>query len=209
MKYILSLFLSAVLLVVLSAGHASAQTQTAKIATVDLGKVFTNFYKTKMAQVSLDASKNQILKDENTMLEDLKKGEGDYKLLLAAANDQALSADQRDKKKVAADAKLKDLQDSKAALDEYDRSAKSRLSDQFQRMRDKILTEIRETVSTKAKAAACTLVLDSAAETVNGTPVVIYNNSGAADLTDEVLKALNAGAPIDVTAPAMQSTNRP
>ena len=64
------------------------------------------------------------------------------------------------------DAKLKQLQDSKAALDQYDRSAKANLADQFQRMRDKILAEIQTAVNTKAKAAGYLLVLDSAAGTV-------------------------------------------
>ncbi|HXE43148.1 MAG TPA: OmpH family outer membrane protein [Candidatus Baltobacteraceae bacterium] len=195
---------------------ATAQAQTLKIATVDLGKVFTNYYKTKLAQGDLDNRKNQIFKDENSMLEDLKKGDTDYKALLASASDQALSQDERDKKKQAADAKLKQLQDSKAALDSYDRSAKQNLADQFQRMRDKLLIEIREIVNAKAKAGGYNLVIDSAAETVNATPVVIYNNSQA-DLTDDVIKQLNTGAPIDLnspafapmSAPSLLSTNRP
>src|SRR4051812_47617025 len=113
MKTMLKIFC----LVLLCAGTASAQ-PTLKIATFDLGKVFTNFYKTKFAEVSIDDRRTQILKDENGMMEDLKKGETEYKTLLGAASDQALSTDERDRKKVAADAKLKDLQQTKAALDQ-------------------------------------------------------------------------------------------
>jgi outer membrane protein len=195
MKNILRILLPAMLLVAFS-----VQAQTLKIATVDLGKVFTNFYKTKLAQADLDDRKNQIFKDENGMNEELIKGQTDWKALVAASADQSLSQDERDKKKQAADAKLKDLQDKQAALDQYIRINRQNLADQFQRMRDKLLAEIRETVNAKAKAGSYNLVIDSAAETVNATPVIVYN-SGAPDLTEDVIKQLNVGAPIDLTKP--------
>jgi len=47
-------------------------------------------------------------------------------------------------------------------------------------------------------------VIDSAAETVNQTPVFLYTE-GQDDLTADVLSQLNAGAPIDTTAPATTS----
>jgi Skp family chaperone for outer membrane proteins len=47
MKIILRSIFPAVLLLTLLSGSALAQT---KIATVDLGNTFTNYYKTKLAQ---------------------------------------------------------------------------------------------------------------------------------------------------------------
>ena len=67
-------------------------------------------------------------------------------------------------------------------------------------MRDNILVEIKAAIATKARAANDTLVLDTAAETVNGTMAVIYSSNDN-DLTDAVLAQLNAGAPIDLTKP--------
>ena len=129
------------------------------------------------------------------MRDDLKKGSDEYQKLLEQANDQALSADQRDKRKQAAADKLKQLQDSKAAIDQFERQAQVTLSEQSQRMRENILSEIKAAVSAQAKAAGYTLVIDAAAETANATTAVIYSN-GENDLTDAVLKQLNAGAPI-------------
>lgn len=215
MKNILKMTVPAVLLFSFMTAPALAQT---KIATVDLSVLFKNYYKTKLAQSSLDDRKARIDKDESSMLDDLKKGDAEYKQLLAKANDQALSSDERDKSQKAADAKLKQLQDTKSALDQYDRTAKANLSDQYQRMRQKILDEIQSVVTEKAKAGGYTLVFDSAAETANATPAIVYN-SGGADLTDVVLKQLNAGAPIDFNtstnsaltapAPSLLSTNMP
>ena len=95
---------------------------------------------------------------------------------------------------------MKELQASKAAIDQYERQAQTTLGEQRQRMRDKILVEIKAAVATKAKAGGYTLVFDTAAETVNGTMAIVYT-SGDNDLTDAILAQLNAGAPIDVTKP--------
>jgi outer membrane protein len=186
------------LLLAFMSGSALAQT---KIATVDLKKLFDNYYKTKLASAALDERRSQLDKDDKSMKDDLKTGSDDYQKLVQQANDQALSADERDRRKQSADDKLKQLQASKAAIDQFERQAQTTLGEQRQRMRDNILVEIKAAVSTKAKAAGDTLVIDTAAETVNGTMAVVYS-VGDNDLTDAILAQLNAGAPIDLPKPA-------
>ncbi len=195
MKNYLRLILPVFLLMAFMGGSALAQT---KIATVDLKKLFDNYYKTKLAQAAIQEHAAQLDKDDKSMKDDLKKGSDDYQALQEQANDQALSADERDRRKQAAADKLKELQASKAAIDQYERQAQTTLGEQRQRMRDKILAEIKDAVNTKAKAGGYTLVFDTAAETVNGTMAIVYT-SGDNDLTDAVLSQLNAGAPIDTT----------
>jgi outer membrane protein len=198
MKNILRTVLPAFLLMAFLGGSALAQT---KVATVDLKKLFDNYYKTKLAQAAIQDRAAQFDKDDKSMKDDLKKGSDDYQALLTQANDQALSADERDKRKQSADDKLKQLQASKAAIDQFERQAQTTLGEQRQRMRQNILTEINAAVAAKAKAADVTLVFDTAAETVNGTMAIVYS-AGDNDLTDAVLAQLNAGAPIDLTTPA-------
>ena len=198
MKMMLRTIVPAIAALALLGNTAMAQT---KIATVDVAKLFKNYYKTKLAQADLDQRKAQIDQDESSMLADLKKGNTDYEQLLDDANNQALSADDRSAKQLAADAKLKELNDSKAALDQYDRSARANLADQVQRMHDKIVADIQAAVTTTAKSDGYTLVLDASAQSAANTPVLIYN-SGDVDLTAQVLKQLNAGAPIDTTSAA-------
>jgi outer membrane protein len=198
MMKILRTILPAFLLMTVLSGSALAQT---KIATVDLKKLFDNYYKTKLAQAAIQERAAQLDQDEKSMKDDLKKNSDGYQQLLEQANDQALSADERDRRKQSAADKLKELQASKAAIDQFDRQAQITMGDQRQRMRGNILTEIKAAVTTKAKAGGYTLVFDTAAETVNGTMAIIYTN-GDNDLTDAVLSQLNAGAPIDVTKPA-------
>ena len=58
-------------------------------------------------------------------------------------------------------------------------------------MSGNLISEIQERVAAKAKAGGYTIVINSAA-----SEVVVYSDS-ASDLTDGVLKDLNAGAPAD------------
>jgi outer membrane protein len=198
MKNLFRTILPVFLLMAFMGGSALAQT---KIATVDLRKLFDNYYKTKLAQAAIQEHAAQLDKDDKSMKDDLKKGGDDYQALQQQANDQALSADERDRRKQAAADKLKELQGNKAAIDQYERQAQTTLGEQRQRMREKILVEIKAAVTTKAKAGGYTLVFDTAAETVNGTMAIAYT-SGDNDLTDAVLAQINAGAPIDTTKPA-------
>jgi outer membrane protein len=209
MKNILRIIIPTFLLMSFMGGSALAQT---KIATVDLRKLFDNYYKTKLAQAAIQERAAQLDKDDASMKDDLKTMSDDYQKLLDEANDQALSSDERDRRKQAADDKLKALEAFKTTIDQFERQAQTTLGEQRQRMRDNILNEIKAAVAVRAKAAGDTLVFDTAAETVNGTMAVVYS-VGDNDLTDDVLSQLNAGAPIDVTKPVVDTppslTNAP
>ena len=201
MKFLRTTVLTISLLAFLSV-PALAQT---KIGTVDLRKLFEGYWKTKQAQAALTDRQVQLGKDIKSMNDDLKKGGEEYQKLLEQASDQAISADQRDKRKLAAADKLKQLQDSKVAIDQFERQAQVTLQEQQMRMRENILGEIKVAVTAKARAGGYSLVIDAAAETANATTAVVYS-SGENDLTDEVLKQLNAGAPIDLTKPVASNT---
>jgi outer membrane protein len=172
---------------------SSVQAQT-KIGLIDLRKVFDEYYKTKQATVSLKSEVADLEKQIKEMVDDLKKGEDDWKKLLDKSNDQAIAAEERDKNKQAAQKKLVELKDLEQTVSQFQRSSKARLDEKNRRKRDAILEEIRNVVNTKAKAAGYTMVLDSAASSINDTPVIMYNN-GENDITESILAQLNVGAP--------------
>ncbi|MGD0252080.1 MAG: OmpH family outer membrane protein [Verrucomicrobiota bacterium] len=198
--------LTFLLLAVLSV-PALAQT---KIATVDMEKLFKGYWKTKQAEVALNKRVTDLQKEIKDMADGLDKAQADYNQLLDQANDQALSAEERGKRKEAAADKLKEMNNSKGAIDQFNRQAQSQVLDQRQRMTANLLSEIQKAVGDKAKAGSYTLVVNSAI-----TDAVVYSSGD--DLSDAVLKQLNAGAPIDVTPPAaitpistlLSSTNGP
>jgi outer membrane protein len=180
------------------AGAASAQT---RIASVDLSKVFADYWKTKQATLALEERKADLIKELDSLNTDKKKLLEQYQKLNAEANDQAVSQEERERRKKATEAKLKDLKDSDESIKQFTVRSDTDLKSQFQRMRNNVLGEIKETVNAKAKAGGYGLVLDSAAETINGTRVFLYSN-GENDLTTAVLEQLNAAAPPEFNKPA-------
>src|SRR5262245_684987 len=85
---------------------SSAQAQNNKVATVDLSRVFTNYWKFKQASAALEDLKSDLNKTGKGMIEDWQKLKEDYQKLLADANNQAISDKERDKRKKAAEDKL-------------------------------------------------------------------------------------------------------
>jgi outer membrane protein len=193
MKSPLRKIVPALLLVSLMSAPAWGQ---GRLATIDLRKVFDNYWKTKQADAALKDRAADIEKEHKSMLDDWKKAKDDYQTLLTEANNQTLSLDERDKRKKSAEDKFKQIKDSEDAITQYERQARTTLEEQKKRMRDSILEEIRTTINGKAKAAGYALVFDTVAESVNNTPVVLYSNNEN-DITETVLSQLNAGAPAE------------
>ena len=183
--------------------------QTGKVATVDMRKLFDGYWKTKQAENALNDRKAELAKEDRSFIDGLKKDRDEYQKLLDGANDQAISADEREKRKQAAADKYKQITDSGTTIAQFERQAQATLVEQSQRMRANILNEIKAAVAAKTKAAGYAIVFDVASETVNQTPIILYS-SGENDLTSAVLAQLNAGAPVDLAKPAATtSTNSP
>ncbi len=169
-----------------------------RIATVDLGRVFTNYWKTKQAQTVIDEQKSDIEKKGREMLTTFNKTKDDYQKMMDAVNDPTVSATERDKRKKAAEDKLKDIKEQEDTLSQFDRGSRASLEEQLKRTRDNIVGDIRIAVSAKAKTDGYSMVIDTAAQSVNGTPVILYNVTGDNDITEAVIKQINMGAPADM-----------
>ncbi|HEY2329509.1 MAG TPA: OmpH family outer membrane protein [Verrucomicrobiae bacterium] len=184
--------------VLLAATVASAGAQT-KIATVDMKKLFNGYYKTKLAQSSLESRKAELRKEIKDMSDDLDKAQADYKNLLDQSTDQARSTSEREKLKQSVADKAKEINSSRGAIEQFQRQAEAQLADQSQRMSGNLVGEIQKAVAEKAKVGGYSIVLNS-----GSAEVVVYANTNN-DITTAVLDALNVGAPIDVSTPANSS----
>ncbi|HPY31489.1 MAG TPA: OmpH family outer membrane protein [Verrucomicrobiota bacterium] len=186
-------------------GEAFAQ---GRIATVDLRKLFDGYWKTKQADAALKDRAAELERDHKAMVEDWKKGREDYQNLLGSANDPAVSAEERDKRKRDAETRLKDLKEMEENIGQFERQARTTLDEQRARMRGKLLEEIKQILNQRARAGGFSLVLDVAADSVAGTPVVLYTNNEN-DLTDALLEQLNATAPAEFgRAPGSAAASR-
>jgi len=192
-----ALTLAALLAVVLVPTAVCAEV---KIGLVDLKKIFEGYWKTKQADAQLKDRAADLDKARKSLVEDFQKASEEYKKLIEGANDQAISGEERDKRKSAAEKKLMEIKEIEQTIKLFDQNSRENLSTQQRRMRDKILDEIKELISSKGKSGGYSVVVDIAAETPNQTPIIIFNN-GENDLTAEVLTQLNATAPTGVLTP--------
>lgn len=176
-----------------------------KVGVVDLKKVFEGYYKTKLAQAALDEEVAGLKKDGKALEEDYAKAVEDYKKTIDEANNQAISSDEREKRKKDAENKMLRVNDLRQTLQQFERTASTNMGEKRRMTMSKILGEIKEAIAAKAKAGAFTIVLDTSSPDPMNLPTVLYS-SGENDLTDAVLAALNANAPADLpkTEPAKE-----
>lgn len=167
-----------------------AQAQT-RIATVDGKKVTSGYWKTKEARSALQEREKDLSKELDELKIGIKKGQDEYKKLLEDANDQAVSPEERDKRKKAAETKLKSVAQLNDQAAEFLRSAQASLKELEQRMAERIDEKVRTAVSARAKSGGYALVLDTAAR-----GVILYASEDN-DLTQTVLSQLNSDAPAD------------
>ncbi|MDB6112831.1 MAG: hlpA [Pedosphaera sp.] len=191
MKTIINRILPGLLLVSLLTLPAIAET---RIATIDLRKVFDNYWKRQQAEASLKDRGAELDKQYKSYTDDYTKTKEDYNKLLAAANDQSVSPEEREKRKNSAETKLLEIKAAENTIRTFEGNAKDQLDSSRKRMRDSILQEIRTAINAKAKSGNYTMVVDTAAESINNTPVVLFSN-GESDITDAILSQLNAAAP--------------
>ncbi len=181
----------------------SALAQSQRIAVVDMKKAFDGYYETKRAEAQIKERAAESDKVYKNMIEDYKKANEDYKKLIDGSNDQAVSVEERDKRKKAAETKLLDLQEIEKSVKQYEAQARTTIGAMEKRMRDKIVDKIREVVNRHSTSGGSAFVLDSAAVTPYQTPIILFND-GKTDLTDAVIQELNATAP-----PGALSANEP
>jgi Skp family chaperone for outer membrane proteins len=175
----------------------TAQGQT-RIATVDVKKIITGYWKTKEATAALKDRREDLLKELKGLSDDIKKADDEYKKLIDDANDQAVSAEERDKRKKSAEGKLKSISEMKDRAREFDRNASATLNEQAQRMSERIEEKIRAAVSAKAKTAGYGMVVDSSARSMDNKMVVVYSSDDN-DLTSSILEQLNSDAPSEAS----------
>jgi len=179
-KTVLALFLMAFL-----GGTAFGQT---RIGTIDLKKAFDTYWKRKEALSTLNDEKNDLEKDFKNMVEDAKKAREAYQKLLSDASDSAISTEEREKRKKLAEDKFKQVREKEDDAARFQRDAAARLDERQKRFTDTLVNEIRNVISAIAKTHGLAQVLDVS------SPVVLFTN-GENDITDEVIKQLNANAP--------------
>jgi Skp family chaperone for outer membrane proteins len=186
MKHIVKIAVLSLAFVGLLTVSAHAQ---GRLATVDMQKIFKDYWMTKQSQATLQDRAKELDKTKQDLVDSWKKAKEDSAKLLAAANDQAVTAAEREKRSAAAQTKLKDIADMETNIKSFDAQAQTTLDEMRRRLTDNIFTEIRKAVTEKAKKVGYAMVFD--------TTAMIYN-SGENDITSTIIADLNEKAPVEL-----------
>lgn len=163
-----------------------------KIVFVDMDKVFNEFYKTKLADAQLKDQAEEYKTERTKMVDDFKKLQDTFKEVRDEAQNTALSEEARNQKRNEAEEKLVELREMEGKIRRFEESRRRQLDEQMKRVRDKLVEEIKTTISTYAKTQGYTAVLDSSGENLNGVPSVLHFDARL-DITVAVVDLLNTG----------------
>ena len=189
------------------AAPAGAQ-GTFKIGIIDMKRVFSEYYKTKEAEKSVndgkEAAKKQ-LDERNTKYRDLiNKWQESQKLV----NDPAISEELRAQKRKEVEELGSEAKSLEREMAEFRQRREQQLQEQVNRMRKGILDEIKLLVEKRAKDANYDLVFDKSGLGVNGVPFLLYSKD-AVDFSQEIIGELNKDAPKEETKPAAAAATTP
>jgi len=165
-----------------------------KIAVVDMAKVMKSFGETKSAEALLEKQIEEFEAEQKDMMADRDKVRKEFESARDSARDKALSDKERESKMDVAEQKLNVLRDVEIKIRDRLTQRQKEINDQKVRMQRRIVGKLRELISNHASVKGYTLVLDSAGMGIGGIESVVYS-SGSIDITEEVLKVVNAGLP--------------
>lgn len=193
MKSLLRSTLIAALLLLGGTGFANAQV---KFGTVDMNRVFSEYYKTKQAQAKYADAEAAANKDLNDRVEVLKTSMKEISQINTDLEKPELSQDAKDAKKKDLDTKVMAARALDKEITEYRSTKQKTLQDQFLRMRKDIVDDIMKSVNELVKAKGYDIVFDKSGLSAGAVPVVLYSRDDL-DFSQEVITALNKTAPSD------------
>jgi len=175
---------------------AFAQVQNARIVTIDLNRVFNEYYKTPVASAKLKDTAEQYNKEHEDLMSSYRKLVDELGKLREDQDKPEYTAEVREQKKKAVNDKLTETQKAQREIEEFRTSHRQMLDGQTQRMRQGILKEVRDIIQKESRDAGYSLVFDKSGNTANGEPSIIFSQESL-DITEDILKILNKNKPAD------------
>jgi outer membrane protein len=181
---------------------ASAQSSSAiKVGIVDMKRVFSEYYKTKDAEKTVNEGKAAAKRELDERSAKYKQLLEKFQELQAVIRDEAISEELREEKQregqeIAAEAKSLERE-----MQEFRTRRERMLQETVMRMRKGILEEIRVLVEERSKGQGYDLVFDKSGLSMNAVPFLLHSKD-AVDFSDEIIAELNKDAPVSA-APAV------
>jgi outer membrane protein len=182
---------------------AFSQVSPGRIVTVDLNRIFAEYYKTPIATAKLKETVDAYNKEQEELLAQYRRQIDELNKLREEQEKSEYTAEVREQKRKAVQEKLAETQKTQRDLEEYKRSHQQILEQQQERMRQTILGEIKDIINKEAKDQGYMLVLDKSGNTFNRVPAVIYSQDSM-EITDDIVKKLNRNQPKTAETPKPQ-----
>lgn len=174
--------------------QTGAQAQRLKIATVDMERLFNEYYKTTQVQKDINIERARIQKDNNLRLKDIRDIDDALQKIREQLQDESVG----EKKKQDLNQEARDLsQDGihkERERSEFLERRNRALSEKMSKQMRAILVKIQRTVSERAKAGNYDYIFDQSGNSNQGIPFVLHARD-TTDLTDSLLEEINKDAP--------------
>ena len=179
--------------VTLSALIATAQAEV-KIASVNVTEVYTMFHKRFETEVRLKEEEAKI-KAEIKQREDKLRALQEEDKKIIAQNDPSLSEAQVKKLREQHNIKVNEIQAAQQELQTYVQRRSLAFKELFRRDMALLFNEVQQAITDCATQGGYDLVIDSSATNSTTGMKVFPHVKSTFDITPEVLKHINAGAP--------------
>ena len=163
-----------------------------KIAVIDMNRVFQEYNKTRINEAKLKKQAEIFKEYSNQLTQNLAKLRQEFIKLRDDSQNMVYTAAERENRRMNAQDKYRQMAAKEQEIRDYNREKQAQLRDEYEKLRNSILTDISNAVSAKCMAEGYGLVLDKSGRTLNNIPFVVYS-SKMLDITDSVIKTLNLG----------------
>lgn len=180
--------------VVLAALAGGASAGEIKIAVVDGTRVLKAYYKTELADTHIQQQLDDFAAERDKLLAEHRKLKQDFESMRAETENKALTEEAREKKRELAEEKLAEVIEHENTIRDKAASRKKQIEVEGRRIHAELAKAVKAAVQACAAKGGYTLVLEAGGLLANGLEPVLYAEPGA-DITDEVVRVLNAGRP--------------
>ncbi len=172
------------------------QGQGIKITTVDMTRLYADYYKTKEANDKIQESMDQARVDAEELVKEGQDLVEEYKEILERAKNPALTEEAQSTAQQEAEDQLRVIREKQQEVDQFRVATQRSLQQRQQTYRDLFMDEIRSVAVEVAKEQKSTLLFDTSGVTAVGVPGVLHSDPDW-DVTEEVLSRINEDAPED------------
>ncbi|MDD7984318.1 OmpH family outer membrane protein [Lentisphaera marina] len=166
--------------------------QALEVVTIDMNKVFENYYRTLIENKKLAKEKDITESRLKEMQTQAYKLQNEYQTLMRESMNPVLSEGARMQKKQDAEAKATEGQAAVKNLKFFQQNLQKEAVSKRRTITEELTKDIQKVITKYATDNSVDLVLDASGKSVNGVNLLIYSKDSLS-ITDKILAKINKG----------------